>query len=52
MPQPPANPKVYHIVHVDRLSSIVADDFLWSDAVMVRRHTGTRDCLFPVYAQS
>lgn len=28
----PARPKVYHIVHVDRLPSIVADDCLWCDA--------------------
>ena len=27
----PANPKIYHIVHVDRLPSIVADNYLWSD---------------------
>ena len=27
----PANPKIYHIVHVDRLASIVADGCLWSD---------------------
>jgi hypothetical protein len=33
----PARPKIYHIVHVDRLPSIVADGFLWSDAVMVER---------------
>lgn len=33
----PAQPKIYHIVHVDRLASIVADGFLWSDAVMVQR---------------
>lgn len=33
----PAQPKIYHIVHVDRLASIVADGFLWSDAVMVDR---------------
>jgi hypothetical protein len=32
----PAQPKIYHIVHVDRLPSIVADGFLWSDAVMVQ----------------
>lgn len=32
----PAAPKIYHIVHVDRLPSIVADGFLWSDAEMVR----------------
>ncbi len=29
---PPANPKIYHIVHVDKLASIVADGCLWSDA--------------------
>ena len=31
---PPAHPKIYHIVHVDKLSSIAADGFIWSDAVM------------------
>ena len=36
MPMPVA-PKIYHIVHVDRLPSIVADGFLWSDAEMARR---------------
>ncbi|MFL9824355.1 DUF4433 domain-containing protein [Rhodoplanes sp. SY1] len=42
MPQPPAHPKIYHIVHVDRLASIVADGCLWSDTVMVGREgTGT-----------
>ena len=39
---PPAQPKIYHIVHVDRLASIVSDGCLWCDAVMVRRQgTGT-----------
>jgi ssDNA thymidine ADP-ribosyltransferase DarT-like protein len=33
----PADPKIYHIVHVDRLSSIVADEWLWCDAEIVRR---------------
>ena len=33
----PAQPKIYHIVHVDRLASIIADGFLWSDAEMVQR---------------
>ena len=28
---PPPNPKIYHIVHVDRLKSIVDDGYLWSD---------------------
>jgi hypothetical protein len=37
MPEPPAQPKIYHIVHVDRLASIIADGCLWCDAVMVRR---------------
>ena len=29
---PPAAPKIYHIVHVDRLSSIITDGYLWCDA--------------------
>jgi len=33
----PAQPKLYHIVHVDRLPSIVADGLLWCDAEIVRR---------------
>lgn len=38
----PARPKIYHIVHIDRLASIIADGFLWSDAVMATREsTGT-----------
>jgi ssDNA thymidine ADP-ribosyltransferase, DarT len=31
----PEHPKLYHIVHVDRLRSIVADGCLWSDAEML-----------------
>lgn len=38
MPQPPAHPKIYHIVHLDRLPSILADGCLWSDAVIVTRN--------------
>ena len=34
---PPAAPKIYHIVHVDRLPSIIADGSLWCDAEMTRR---------------
>lgn len=30
----PVRPKIYHIVHVDRLSSIIADGLLWSDAAL------------------
>lgn len=33
----PAQPKLFHIVHVDRLPSIVADGWLWCDAEIVRR---------------
>ncbi len=33
----PPTVKLYHIVHVDRLPSIVADGFLWCDAEIVRR---------------
>lgn len=33
----PAQPKIYHIVHVDRLASIIRDVFLWCDAEMQRR---------------
>lgn len=33
----PAEPKIYHIVHADRLPSIIADDCLWCDAEIVRR---------------
>jgi hypothetical protein len=36
----PAQPKIYHIVHVDNLASIVADGYLWSDAEMVKRQGG------------
>ena len=37
MPTPPDQPKIYHIAHVDRLLSIIADGGLWSDATMVLR---------------
>jgi hypothetical protein len=40
MPQPPDNPKIYHIVHVDRLASIVADECLLSDRVIGGRQGG------------
>jgi len=39
---PPANPKIYHIVHVDKLASIAAEGFLYSDAIIsARPATGT-----------
>jgi hypothetical protein len=37
----PTRPKIYHIVHVDNLASIVADGCLWSDSVMAQRQGGT-----------
>jgi hypothetical protein len=37
MPTPPAQPKIYHIAHVDRLPSIIGDGCLWADAVMIQR---------------
>ena len=33
----PAEPKIYHIVPVDRLPSIVKDGYLWCDAKMAQR---------------
>lgn len=33
----PAQPKLYHIAHVDRLPSIVADQCLWCDREVARR---------------
>ena len=38
----PKNPKIYHIVHVDRLPYIIRYGRLWCDAVMAgRENTGT-----------
>lgn len=38
----PPHPKIYHIVHYDRLASIIADSCLWSDAhSRLRNSTGT-----------
>ncbi len=38
----PDHPKIYHIVHVDRLPSIIADDWLWCDAeIALRAPPGT-----------
>ena len=42
MAEPPAHPKIFYIVHVDRLASILADGRLRCDADMVDRDgTGT-----------
>lgn len=40
MPQPPAQPKIYHILHIDRLASVVAAGGLRCDAEMQRRGGG------------
>lgn len=37
MQTPPAKPRIYHIVHLDRLASILADQRLISDAEMASR---------------
>lgn len=37
LPRPPLQPKIYHIVHIDRLASMVADGGLLSDSVMSDR---------------
>ena len=39
-PQAPTQPKIYHIVHVDRLASIIGDGYLWSDAEARKRGIG------------
>ena len=40
---PPTAPKIFHIVHVDRLPAIVADGSLWCDAEMARRNEANAD---------
>ncbi len=37
---PPDHPAIYHILHVDRLPSVLEEDCLWCDAVMGRRASG------------
>lgn len=39
MPPPPGQPKIYHIVHVDRLASIISDGVLWCDATIIQNAT-------------
>ncbi|MDA8003883.1 MAG: DUF4433 domain-containing protein, partial [Alphaproteobacteria bacterium] len=39
----PDHPKIYHIIHVDRLSAVAGDGYLWCDAEMEKRPgTGTK----------
>ena len=33
----PVHPKLYHIAHVDRLPSIITDQFIWCDREVLRR---------------
>src|SRR3990170_3248836 len=33
----PDAPKIYHIIHVDRLPSIIEEGWLWCDAEVVQR---------------
>ena len=33
----PLQPKIYHIVHVKRLESIIADNYLWCEAEVIKR---------------
>jgi hypothetical protein len=45
----PAAPKIYHIVHWDKLASIVADGCLWCDAKIARRQpAGTTIGMNPI----
>ena len=32
----PAQPKIYHILHVDRLLSVIREEFLWCDAEVIQ----------------
>ena len=36
----PQNPQIYHILHIDRLSSILAEGCLWSDAAVHTKNLG------------
>jgi hypothetical protein len=36
----PDRPKIYHILHVNRLASVVADGYLWSDSEVIQRECG------------
>jgi hypothetical protein len=37
MTPPPDKPKIYHITHVDNLTSVIADGGLYSDSAMIAR---------------
>jgi len=40
MNQPPKRIGIFHIVHIDRLASIMAHGFLWSDSEAGKRSCG------------
>jgi len=40
---PPVTPKIYHIMHIDRLPSVIADGFLWCDEEIERRTANNPD---------
>lgn len=38
----PENPKIYHILHIDRLSSVIEEGFLWCDTkISSNKHKGS-----------
>ena len=37
----PEQPKIYHIVHVDKFEMIVRDGYLYSDSTMAQRQSGS-----------
>ncbi|MGH8069536.1 MAG: type II toxin-antitoxin system toxin DNA ADP-ribosyl transferase DarT [Candidatus Entotheonellia bacterium] len=39
MSPPPSSPRIYHITHIDNLSSIAACSWLWSDSACMRQDT-------------
>lgn len=40
MSQPPSNPRIYHVTHLNNLVSIIADGCLWSDREQLVRRPG------------
>jgi hypothetical protein len=38
----PNNPKIYHILHLDNLASIIKDGYLFSDALMQKKTLSTK----------
>lgn len=38
----PNNPKIYHILHLDNLASIIKDGYIFSDAIMQKKTLSTK----------